>query len=185
MRGATVALVATCVVLSGTWSSHDAARAQGTITFAASDVRSMFHISKSQNQNEVHYGLRLNAACIPVGESPVFAYWRELEEGPDRISELLDREQAPYGVAPGQVVATTRGKPHVDFRLRPFPERSLIALPKRQGRRCVASVITNIADRPAVLESIHVALGFLWQVDSLTITGHATDGTPLREVIRD
>jgi hypothetical protein len=160
-------------------------RAQSAVVFAASDVRSMFHISKSQNRNQVHYGLRLNAQCVPTSASPVFAYWRELEQGPDHLSELLDREQTPYGVAPGQVVSMRRGKARVEFRLRPFPDRALVASPRSRARGCAASVVTNVAGRPAVLESIHVAIGFLWQVESITITAHTTANEVLREVLAD
>ncbi|HTB75350.1 MAG TPA: hypothetical protein VK762_19000, partial [Polyangiaceae bacterium] len=35
-------------------------------------VRSVFFVAKSENRNEVHYGIALDPACGPVGASPVF-----------------------------------------------------------------------------------------------------------------
>jgi len=144
----------------------------------------MFHISKSENRNQVHYGLHLTEGCLPLGPSPVFAYWRDLEVGPDQTSPLLDHEQPAYGITPGQRVSRVGGRSTVHFVLRAFPDRELVAAPRGRKGRCTALVHTRITKVPAVLARIHLELGFLWSISSLTIEGRALDdGTPVREVI--
>lgn len=156
------------------------------VKFGSHDVRSLFHISKSQNRNQVHYALRLDEACMPVGAEPVFAYWREMEAGPKKLSALLDREQAAYGIAPGQTVYPSSSRPRVRFQLRAVPERTLIAQVRAEGSRCMASVRTSIQGRAATLKSVHLVLGFFWTIQQIVIEGRATDdGARLRETIEE
>lgn len=51
------------------------ARSQ-SLHFDPHDVTSLFTISKSENKNEVVFGIHLDERCIPVGDAPVFAFWR-------------------------------------------------------------------------------------------------------------
>ena len=74
---------------------------------AARDVASVFYVAKSENRNQVHYGVHLDASCSPVGTAPVFPYWRMLEHGPLAAEPLLQREVDAYGVAEQHV--TERG----------------------------------------------------------------------------
>jgi hypothetical protein len=75
------------------------ATADDIVQFAPPDVRSVFFIAKSQNRNQVHYGIRLDRECNPIGTRPVFAYWRMFEnqgEGasnarPKRARRLRER----------------------------------------------------------------------------------------------
>jgi hypothetical protein len=173
--------VCVCVALASA-----AVIAQAVDPLARWDIPSLFHISKSQNRNQVHYGLHLGAGCVPRGVSPVFAYWRELEIGTNATSPLLDYEQAAYGIAPDQRVSRARGKVLVHFVLRAFPDRALVAVPRVTRAGCSAIVRTQISHVEATLERIHLELGFLWSIQSLTIEGRALDdGVPLREVIKE
>lgn len=148
------------------------------------DVPSLFHISKSDNRNQVHYGLHLTVGCVPRGPSPVFAYWRELEIDPHATSPLLDYEQAAYGIVQDQRVSREAGNHRVHFVLRAFPDRSLVAVPRVARGGCTAIVRTQITKVAALLERIHLQLGFLWAIQSLSIEGRALDGgEPVREVI--
>lgn len=60
-------------------------------------VQSIFHIAKSENRNQVHYGAHVDEACRPIGAAPIYAYWRMFERSPTRTEALLDREQPGYG----------------------------------------------------------------------------------------
>lgn len=60
-----------------------------SVEFGPHDVHSVFHVEKSENQNQVHYGVHVDAACRPNGKNPVFAYWRRLRRG-ERFDEPLN-----------------------------------------------------------------------------------------------
>lgn len=150
------------------------------------DVDSLFFISKSENHNQVHYGVRLDAACKPVGPRPVFAYWRMLEEGPTATAPLLDREQAAYGLDEAQVVFGSATSPRVRIRLRSFPDRPIVVRPELRGDHCVASVVCDIRGEAARLERIHVVIGMFWSVRSVTLEGMLLGvEQPTFEVLRD
>ena len=61
--------------------------AHSTAAAAAADPSSIFHIDRNKNRNQVHYGVRVDAGCRPVGAEPVYNYWLRLEEDPpvDRL----------------------------------------------------------------------------------------------------
>lgn len=169
-----------CVLASGI------AIAQELASLSRWDVPSLFHISKSENRNQVHYGLHLTAGCVPRGPSPVFAYWRELDIDDQATSPLLDYEQAAYGIAQDQRVSREAGKYQVHFVLRAFPDRPLVAVARVARGGCSAVVRTQITKVTALLERIHLQLGFLWSIQSLSIEGRALDGgAPVREVIEE
>jgi hypothetical protein len=42
----------------------------------------LFFISKSDDENRVDYGMRLDSKCAPYGDESVFPYWREFEPLP-------------------------------------------------------------------------------------------------------
>lgn len=175
-----VAAVLALLVLS---SAPASARQSGAI--GPWDIGSIFFISKSHNKNQVHYGLRLQADCTPSGPAPVFAYWKMLEEGPGQTSPLLDREQAAYGVSEEQRIFRTAGEPRVKFHVRAFPDRPIVARPRLRGGRCVAEVVCDIRGESALLHQIHVVLGVLWTVRSVTLEGQRIDrAAPTFEIIR-
>ncbi len=43
--------------------------------------------------------------CVPISVARVFAYWRMLELGPNRVEPLLSRERSAYGIANQRVTA--------------------------------------------------------------------------------
>jgi hypothetical protein len=151
---------------------------------AASELPSAFFISKSENRNQVHYAVAVDASCAPAGDTPVHPYWRLLEEGPALTSPLLEREQQVYGIASQRVTQRTASGGSIALTLRPLPQRPLtIATGKNSSGACLASVYTLIQGQPAQLYSIHVVL--TWHgVDSLIIKGWArSDGRVLRETL--
>ncbi len=146
----------------------------------ASEIPSAFFISKSENKNQVHYAVRVDAACKLVGPAPVRAYWRELERGPDVTSPLLDREQAAYGIE-SQRLQNDR----VVLALRALPSRTLaIETARGADGACHAWTHMNIAGEDAQLWSIHVVLKLL-SIDSILLTGWTwTDRRVIRETLR-
>jgi hypothetical protein len=118
----------------------------------------VFSIAKSENRNQVQYGLRVDARCAPAGPAPVSAYWRMLEKGPAQTAPLLSREVSAYGLARQEVrpldIVTSRG-----------PDGT-----------CRALATTSIAGAPAHLVNVYVRLK--WDgVDYLLLQGWSIDGT--------
>ena len=58
------------------------AEESGDPAWGPHDIQTVFFFSKSDDKNRVDYGLRLDANCRPVGEEPLFPYWREFESEP-------------------------------------------------------------------------------------------------------
>lgn len=83
------------------------AHAMETVQFGPHDVRSVFYVSKSENDNQVHYALRLDAACRPVGERPVFAYWRRMKGSARVDAPLVSPGTHVYGASDNQAVQRT------------------------------------------------------------------------------
>ena len=149
-------------------------------------VASVFHIKKSENKNQVHYAMQVDAACRPVGEQPLYGYWRDLERGPMAVSQLLEHEQPAYGLRSPRLVRrhTTGGLVRVS--LRAFPARPLSIDVLRTASGCGARAIVTIAGQPAVLSSIYVDLGFLFSVNYARLAGvRVSDGQPVQEKIHD
>lgn len=145
------------------------ARADGTLT-------SVLFVSKSENKNQVHYGVHLDDHCAFSSGTPVFAYWRMLERGPNATEPLLPREQRGYGIAKQEVAGDT-----VRVTLRALPTRPItIHVSRAPDGTCTASAQTVIAGVLAKLFNVHIALGFL-RVDHLLLTGWAATGQVVRE----
>jgi hypothetical protein len=133
---------------------------------AAADIGSVFFASKSENKNQVHYGVKLGDQCVFASDAPVYAYWRMLEKGPSVTEPLLAREQRGYGIAHQEVVGDT-----VRVTLRAIPNRPItIHISKNADGSCTASAETTIAGALARVYSVYIALGFL-RVDHLLLNG--------------
>jgi hypothetical protein len=149
---------------------------------ASRDVASVFHVAKSENRNQVHYGVHLDAACAPVGTAPVFAYWRMLERGPAETEPLLAREVSAYGFAEQQVLERGTDGGSVLLRLRALPSRPIVVRAAPHGERCEATATTVIGGAPATLGSVFVQLRWPFGVDHLELVGRRqSDGRALRE----
>jgi hypothetical protein len=161
----------TGTVLAGLLASGDA-RAERTIP-------SVMFVSKSENRNQVHYGVHLDDTCAFVGNAPVYPYWRMFERGPTVIEPLLDKEQRAYGIERQEVQGDT-----VRVSLRALPGRIVsIRVSRAADGACHAVAETTISGHAARLFNVHVALGFL-RVDHLLVQGWAEgDGAVMRERI--
>ena len=149
-------------------------------------VRSVFFISKSENRNQVHYGVRVDAQCRPEGQRPVYGYWRDFEDGPNATSPLLDHQQSAYGLTAPRWVRPANEGGQIRISLRGFPDRPLTIETFRGRDGCRARAHTTIARAPAVLRSIYVELGFLFSIDYVLLRGfNAADGRPVQEKVND
>ena len=152
----------------------------------AQDVPSVFHIAKSENRNQVHYGIRLDADCNPAGREPVYGYWRMLERGPGATEPLLSREVGAYGFAEQRVVRRGTGGGQVILRLKALPSRVIVIATARREGRCEAAASTVIGGAPASLDSVFAQLRWPFGVAYLELAGRAlADGRGVRERVSD
>jgi len=153
------------------------ARADGEL-----DVPSVFFVAKSENRNQVHYGVHLDASCAPVGDAPVYAYWRVFERGPAATEPLLPREIRAYGFAGERVIARDGQGGTVVVTLAALPARPIVVETRASGGACVATATMAIGGVAAVLGSVFLQLRWPFGVDSLTLTGRSqADGRVVRE----
>jgi hypothetical protein len=156
------------------------------VALPSATVQSLFYIAKSENKNQVHYAVVVDAACHPVGSRPVYGYWRELEVGPRVVSSLLEHEQRAYGLNEPRFVRRTTAGGEIRISLRGFPERPLIIEAFRQGSGCAARTQTTIQRQPALLKWIYVNIGFLFSVNYAIVRGvRIADGVAVQEKIHD
>lgn len=170
-----VALIAAAVLLSGA--------AEAPPRLPSASVHSVFHIEKSENRNQVHYAVAVDAQCRPEGKAPVRGYWRDFEEGPKVTSGLLAMEQGAYGVTPPRSITLRDAGGEVQLSMRALSERSLRIATFREGSQCRARAYTSIKRQPSVLTSIYVEVGFL-SIDYLVLRGfRLADGAAIQERI--
>lgn len=148
-------------------------------------IDSVFYIEKSENRNQVHYAVQVDARCRPLGDAPVRGYWRELEDGPNVVLPLQSHEHRAYGLdKPRAITRTDRGG-DVRISMRALPDRILRISTFEQDGACRARVFTPIKGHAAVLSSIYVKIGFLFSIDYLLLRGvRASDGVRIEERIK-
>ncbi|MCC7541989.1 MAG: DUF4833 domain-containing protein [Deltaproteobacteria bacterium] len=146
------------------------------------DVESVFHIAKSENRNQIHYGIRLDSACSPMGSSPVYAYWRDYEDGPNARSELLSREEPAYGIGAQHVRRSDAGST-IRLRMRAFATRVITIEVSRGPTGCVARAVTTIGGQRARLDRVWAEIGF-YSIDHIVLQGRrVSDGARITERI--
>nr|WP_246356930.1 DUF4833 domain-containing protein [Pyxidicoccus fallax] len=150
----------------------------------ARSADSAFFIARSTNQNQVHYGVRVDEHCQPRGPQPVHAYWRMLEKGDKAVEPLLGREGPAYGLVDSQQVEATASGWTVHVRLRAWPDRTIDVEVFRENGRCAARAWTRMEGRAAQIERIFVKTAWPTGVDYVLLNGTGTDGRSAREVIR-
>jgi hypothetical protein len=157
------------------------ASADDTIQFGPADVKSVFYIAKSQNRNQVHYGIRLDRECNPVGRRPVFAYWK-MFENQGALEPLLGTEGPAYGLDDMQEIENTGDVSRVRVRLRAFRDRPVLVSVTRNGDQCAAEASTTIAGANARLDSMYVKLRWPFGIEYVLLRGsRIPDGRWLQE----
>lgn len=159
--------------------------AQALPTFGPHDVESAFYVSKSENHNQVHYAVRLDAACHPDGARPVFGYWRRIRQGVRVDGPLDGLGTRYYGASDVQQVARTPEGGTVRMHVKALARLPIvITIVKREGR-CVARATTTIAKGDALLHHAHLQLGrFGLTVRYIDLFGtRLSDGSAVKERI--
>jgi hypothetical protein len=137
-----------------------ASAAAAPLAFGPHDVRSAFYVSKSENDNQVHYAVRADASCHPVGARPVFAYWRRLKQGARVDAALEGLGTRFYGASDTQTVSHTEGGGRVRMFVKALKQVPVdITLTRRADGKCEARATTTIAHAPARLDHAHLQLG--------------------------
>jgi hypothetical protein len=175
--------VALLLLTTAVSMASQSAMAETTVQFGATDVKSIFFIAKSQNRNQVHYGVRLDENCRPVGPAPVYGYWRMVEHGGE-LEELLPAEQAAYGLESRQVRSESEDVSRVQVRLRGFPDRPVTITTARENGRCAARAWAPISGADARLDSIYLRLKWPLGIDYVLLQGsRSSDGRWIQERI--
>ncbi len=114
---------------------------------------------------------------MDIHGSRVFAYWRMLELGPNRVAPLLSREVRAYGIANQRVTALQSNGGQVSLALRALPKRQILVKTSRENSGvCRALATTAISGEPAHLFDVYVKLNWHLGVDYLLLRGWSIDG---------
>jgi len=149
------------------------ARAEGR--FGPNDVRTMFVIGKNTDRNQVQFGIRLDADCVPIGNEPIYPYWRQFEKGPEVTEDLNFLDRTGYGIKNQRVEQRSPSGSKVVMQLRATPDRSIGVYTRKEGTACVADAVTYINKVPAHLKRIHVQLSGPLSIDYIEISGTKVD----------
>jgi hypothetical protein len=157
----------------------------GEPRFGPHDVRTVFVIGKNLDRNEVQYGIRLDDQCQPVSSEPVYAYWRQFEQGPEVTEDLNFLDETAYGIRM-QTVQSPPNKPKkIVMTLRATSERGIAIVPRKEGTACAADALAFIARVPARLQRVYVKVAGFLSVDYIELSGIRLDnGEPISERIK-
>lgn len=153
-------------------------------TVGARGTDSTFFISRSENRNQVHYGVRVDEDCRPVGASPVYVYWRMLEKGDAQTEPLLGVEGPVYGVEEAQQVVSAPEGWRVKLKLRSFPDRQIEVSVARENGVCTTRTWTTVGGTVSQLNYIYVKTSWPFSIDYVRISGVAPDGHVTNELVR-
>lgn len=179
-RGAAPLLAAALALLGADARASDPA-------FGSNDVATAFFVSKSDDRNRVDYGVRLDADCAPVGDSPVFPYWREFENSPPvRTHSLGWLEYLAYGVSEQKLLRRGEGGAELAVKLKAVARDLVVETKRGADGRCQATVRCTIAGTSgAELSSAHVKLRRALSVEYIDLFGRdPSTGASLVERIR-
>ena len=155
-------------------------------SFGPHDVHSVFHVEKSENQNQVHYGIRLDAECRPLGKTPVFAYWKRLKKGVRVDEPLVGAGVRLYGASDAQTVLVSASGGHVEMYVKALKRLSvdIRVLKTKDGCRATPSVM--LSGERAVLLHAYLQLGrFGLTVKYVDVVGtRERDGKAVTEQFR-
>ena len=157
--------------------------AAGTMSFGPHDVRSVFHVAKSENQNQVHYAIRLDASCRPVGKQPVFGYWRRLKRGARVDEPLVSPGTRVYGASDQQQVETFASGGRVRMFVKALQRVRIDIRVEKTPSGCKATPTTTLKGEVARLSHAYLQLGtFALRVKYVDVFGQrVSDGRKVTE----
>lgn len=176
-------LILLLLVLAALASVGPVEAAASGVAFGPHDVRSVFHVRKSENQNQVHYGLRLDSACRPVGAQPVFGYWRRLKRGVRVDEPLVGAGTRVYGPSEKQKVSTTSDGRRVQMYVKALERLQIEIDVSKAANGCKATATTRLRGARARLSHAFLQLGTLGlRVKYVDVYGQRlSDGAQLTE----
>ena len=160
-----------------------AAQADDYNPFLPGDIRVLFVVKKNTNRNEVGYGIHLDKQCQPVGEEPIFAYWRQFERSPTAIDELTFLDKTVYGIKSQKILNRTPEESKVLMTIKAASDRGIAIITKMSEGKCVAKTIAFINGTPGNLESVFVHVPGFMSVDWIELRG-TVDGKEAIERIK-
>jgi Domain of unknown function (DUF4833) len=118
-------------------------------------LNSIFLITKSDNGNQVHYGVQTNPDCSLKTPKPVYPYWK-LANG--RLEYLLALEVPAFGIASqsmsgNKVVIEVNG-----FKSRGIFKPIMMQSTRLNNQGCQISAFTKINGETTQLQQIHIDL---------------------------
>ncbi len=159
-------------LLVGLCALAPAAQAEGR--FGPNDVRTIFVIGKNTDKNEVQFGIRLDKECVPVGDEPIYNYWRQYEKGPEVTEDLNFLDKTGYGIKDQKVETRATAGSKVTLRLK-ATDRAIAVYSRKEGDKCVAEAMTFINSTAAKLQRIHVELSGPISIKYIEIRGVRAD----------
>jgi hypothetical protein len=154
------------------------------VLFGPHDVHSLFHVAKSENENQVHYALHLDASCKPMGKRPVFAYWQRLRQGKRVDDQLTGLGTTVYGASDEQkVMPLAGGGSNVEMFVKALKHVRISIEVQKTPQGCKAVPYTTILKQRAVLSHAFLQLGALGlTVKYVDVVGfRVSDGKRLAE----
>jgi hypothetical protein len=122
--------------------------------------------------------MRLDENCAPLGDTPVFAYWRMLEKSASATEPLLPREERAYGIGRQRVHDKI-----AKILLRALPDREIWIEPTIHEGRCMAKAWTRVAGSRAEILDVFVQLRWPFGVDHLVLRGRTPAGRAIEETL--
>ncbi len=162
-----VALFALAASALGSTGSASAADPR----FGPNDIRTLFVIAKNIDRDEVQYGIHLDKDCVPIGDAPIYAYWRQFEQGSDVTEDLNVLDRTVYGIDGQWVTKRSADDSKVLMTLKATPKRGIAVITKKRDGKCVADTIATINRRPARLQRVFVHVPGFLRVDWIEIRG--------------
>ncbi|GAB1538721.1 hypothetical protein NUACC21_13850 [Scytonema sp. NUACC21] len=121
----------------------------------ATRLNSIFFITKSDNGNQVHYGVQTNADCSLKSPKPAYPYWK-LESG--RLEGLLTIEVPVFGIASQSVSGNEVIMEVNGFKRRGISKPIMIRSTRLGSQGCQISAFTRINGEAARLLQVHIDL---------------------------
>ncbi|MEH2154561.1 DUF4833 domain-containing protein [Nostoc sp.] len=121
----------------------------------AMSLNSIFFITKSDNDNQVHYGVQTNADCSLKASKPVYPYWK-LESG--RLEGLLAMEVPVFGIASQSVSGNEVTMEVKGFKGRGILKPIMIRSTQLKSQGCQISAFTKINGEATRLLQVHIDL---------------------------
>jgi hypothetical protein len=126
-----------------------------TTSSYATDINSIFFISKSDNGNQVHYGVQTDPDCSLKTSKPVYPYWK-LQNG--RLERLLAIEVPAFGIASQSVSGNEVVMEVNGFKGRGIAKPIIFRSTQSANQGCQISAFTNINGEVTQLLKVHIDL---------------------------